>query len=152
MSAGERGSRWIRVAFAGRSRKPSGGRVGADQAQHEQWVGPGPLHQIGDELEQRGVRPLHVLERHQHRALLGQALEKQTPGCEEILLVGSGALLQADQVGQAGKDESPVLRIGTRTDPPWPEAWPGRVAVLCLEDPGPAPHHLGQGEVGHPLP
>ena len=70
-----------------------------------------PLEQVLDEVEQAGVRPLHVLERQHGGIGVGQPLEEQPPGREEVLAVAGRALLQAEQVGEPGLDEASLFRV-----------------------------------------
>ena len=69
---------------------------------------PRPLEQVVDELEQRRVGPVRVLEHEDRRLVLGEALEVEPPGGEEILAVGRGPLLEAEQVREPRLDPAPA--------------------------------------------
>ena len=71
-----------------------------------------PFEQVLEEVEQAGVRPLHVLEDEDRRRLLREPLEEDPPGGEEVLLVPGRALLEPEQVGETRLDPAPLLRVG----------------------------------------
>ena len=50
-----------------------------------------PVDELVDELEQRGVRPVEVLEQQDERARRGYRLEESLPGCEGLLALGLAA-------------------------------------------------------------
>ena len=99
-----------------------------------------------------GVRPLHVLEDEDRRRLLREALEQDAPGREEVLLVAGCALLEPEQVGEAGLDPAPLFRIGDVLLDRASAASAGADGrLLVLDDPAAHPHHLGKRPVGHAL-
>ena len=70
-----------------------------------------PVEQVLDELEERGIGPVDVLEHHDYRVLLGHPLEEQTPRREEILAVRRDAVRQPEEMLEPGLDERPLFRI-----------------------------------------
>ena len=86
--------------------------VRAGEAEHEDRLLARPLEQVPDELDERGVGPLQVLEEERDRALLGDALEEEAPGAEELLLAPGRPLLEPEQVQQARLDEAALLVVG----------------------------------------
>ena len=81
-------------------------QLGPRERDHEQRVVPRPLEQVLDEVEQRRVRPLHVLEGEHGRVGLGQPLEEQPPGREQILPVARLVLAEAEQLREPRLDEA----------------------------------------------
>ena len=73
---------------------------------------PRPLEQVLEEVEQAGIRPLHILEDEDRRRLLRESLEEDAPGREQVLLVPGRSLLETEQVGEAGLDPPQFLRVG----------------------------------------
>ena len=127
-------------------------QLGPGEHDHEQGVAPGPVEQVVDEVEQGRVGPLEVLE-HQHgRGPLAEALEEPPPGREQLVALGGGQLLEAEEVGQAGLDPAALLGVGDVGGHGLGQLVRGRPGRFALQDPGPHPHHLGQRPVGHPLP
>ena len=105
-----------------------------------------------DELDERGVGPLQVLEEERDRPLLGHALEEETPGAEELLLAPRRPLLEPEQVQQSRLDEPALLVVGQelldgRSDLPR-----GGRRLLTLGDAGAHAHHLGERPEGDALP
>src|SRR5581483_5873734 len=102
------------VSSGTRRRVPTGARacsrptalyeLGSRERHHEDGEVPRPLQQVLDEVEQRAIRPLHVLEDHHDGQLLCESLEEQAPGGEQVLLVRRGSLLQAQEVREPGFD------------------------------------------------
>src|SRR6266508_2866421 len=70
-----------------------------------------PLEQVLDEVEQRSVRPLHILEREHRRVLLGEPLEEQTPSSKQVLLLARLLRAQPKQLRQPRLDEAPLLSV-----------------------------------------
>ncbi len=114
-------------------------------------MAPRPVEQVLDEVEQARVGPLHVLEGEHRRVALGQALEEEAPGGEEVLLVASLVLGQPEQVREPRLEEVPLLavedvllqrgvQLGLR----------GR-RFLVLGDAAAHAHHVGERPVGHAL-
>ena len=71
-----------------RRRAPTGVlllQFGASECDDEERGGPRPLEQVLDEVEQRRVGPLHVLEDHDRRVHVCETLEEEAPGGEEVL-------------------------------------------------------------------
>ena len=78
-----------RVAAAGAEARAALGELGPREREHEERVRVRPLEQVLDEVEQRRVGPLQVLEHEHDRALLGEPLEEEPPGGEEVLPVAA---------------------------------------------------------------
>ena len=119
----------------------------AGQGHDEQRVLARPFQQVLDEVQQRAVGPLEVLEHHDHRVALGHALDEQPPRAEQVLAAGRGPVLQPQQVGQAGFDPPPLLGIGDQVLQHHPQLGHAGCRVLLLGDAGPHLHHLGQGPI-----
>ena len=76
--------------------RPAIEEFGAGERHHEQRRVPGPLEQVLDEVEQRRVRPLHVLEDHRDRVDVGEALDEEAPRCKEVVPLEPCALLMTE--------------------------------------------------------
>ena len=83
------------------------------EAQNEDRLLSRPLEQMPDELDERRVGPLQVLEQERDRPLIGHALEEEAPGAEQLLLAPDRAVLEPEQVQQARLDESVFLVVET---------------------------------------
>ena len=105
-----------------------------------------PLEQVLDEVEQRLIRPLHVLEDEHRRVDVGQPLEEQPPGREQVLALVA-ALLQREQVREARLDEAALLRVGKVLLDDRGELGERRGRLLVLGDPGAHPDHVGERPV-----
>ena len=55
---------------------------------------------------------MDVLEHHHRRSLLGDPFEEDPAGREQVLLVADAALLQPEQVPEAGRDETALGLVG----------------------------------------
>jgi hypothetical protein len=93
------------------------------------------FEQVLDEVEQARVRPLQILEDEHDSALLGKALEEESPGREEILPVGGRPLGQPEQVGEPRLQPRTLVRVGDVLLDGRPEPGERRVRGLLLEDP-----------------
>ncbi len=111
-----------------------------------------PVEQVLDEVEQAGVRPLHILERQDDRRRVRQPLEEQPPGGEQILPVAGRRVLEPEQVGQARLDEGPLLRIEQMLGQRRRQLLARRARLLVLGDPAAHPDHVGERPVGDTLP
>ena len=139
------------VPATGAPARPSVDEVGPGEGEDEDGVVSRPVEEVLDEVQQRRVRPLHVLERHDDGLEFGQPLEEEPPRREEVLLVAGGGLLEADEMGEPRLD--PLALVGVRD-----VALHGRVELggdrgrlFALEDLGSAANHLRQGPVGDAL-
>ncbi len=88
---------------------PVAGQLARDQ-EHEDRSGRRPFVQVGDEIEQARVGPLHVLEDQRDRGVVRHPLDEQPPAGEQVGLVGGGPAVQPDQGGQPRLDE-PALEL-----------------------------------------
>ena len=88
------------------------GELGTGEREHVQRLVARPVEQVLDEVKQAGIGPLHVLEQQDRRALLCQALEEDSPGGEEILLVSGKAVFETEQVSDAGPHPGAFLGVG----------------------------------------
>ncbi len=86
-------------------------QLGPGERDHVERVVARPLEQVLDEVEQARVGPLHVLEREHGGVRVGEALEEEAPGREQVLTIERGRLLQAEQVREPRLDESALFRI-----------------------------------------
>ena len=109
-----------------------------------------PFEQVLDEVEQRGVGPLHVLEHHHGRVHRGQALEEQAPGREQVVALVA-AVLEREQVREPRLDETALLLVRQVLLDDRGELLPRRPRLLVLGDPGPHPHHVRKRPVGDTL-
>src|SRR6185436_8556335 len=82
----------MEVPFAGTPRGSVLDQLRPRQRQDEQRVVAGPIQQVFDEVEQRGVGPVQILEEQYRGPLLRHALEEEAPRGEQILLVRRGTL------------------------------------------------------------
>ncbi len=85
--------------------------LGPGERDHEQAMIARPLHQVGDEREQRLVGPLHVLEDEHDGQALGHRLEEPAPGREQAFAVAVGDLRQPQQMPQRWRHPVAILRI-----------------------------------------
>ena len=148
MARGESDSRYMPVAFRRVPHpEPVVEELGAGQGQNEDGVGARPLQQVVDELQERSVGPLAVLECHDHRAVLGHPLEEQPPPGEQVLLLSDLSFLQAQEVGQAGLHPPPFRGVRYITLHRRAQLGSSGRGVLSLHDVRPAPDHLRQRPV-----
>ena len=110
-----------------------------------------PLEQVLDEIEQRGIRPLHVLEEHHHRVDDGQPLEEQPPGGEEILPLVPAALLEREQMREPRLDEAALVRVVDVLLDDRGELGERGARLLVLDDPRAHPDHVRERPVGDAL-
>ncbi len=125
--------------------------AGASQRHDEDRKGARPVQQVFDEIEQRGIGPLQILEDHDHRVACGEPLEEEPPAREQVGLVGRGVLLEPEEMRKPGLDERAVGRVGDRALDYGAKLVPRRRPVLAFEDVRPSTHHLGKRPVGDPL-
>lgn len=137
------------------ARTPGGalvGELGPRQRQHEERVAPRPLEQVLEEVEQAGVGPLHVLEDEHGRRALGEALEQDPPGREEVLVVARRAFLEAEQVSEPRRHPSALLGVVDVLLDRRMQLRQGGGRLLVLDDLATHPDHLRQRPVGDALP
>src|SRR5207248_8770420 len=101
-----------RVASRGAEAETPLDQLGPRKREHEYGMGSRPLEQVLDEIEERRVDPLQVLEDEDDGAPLGEAFEEEAPSGEEILPVATGVLGQAEQVRETRLE--PGLLVGIR--------------------------------------
>ena len=101
-----------------------------------------PVDEVLDEVEERAVCPVDVLEDENDRKRLGHALEEEPPGGEEVFLVGRAALLETEKMREARLHEAPLVRIGDVGIDGGAELRRRGDGVLVLEDPRAQAHHL----------
>ncbi len=139
------------AALASSPRRTPVHQLGAGQNEDEQGVTARPFEQVLEEVEQAGVRPLHVFENEDRRRSLCKPLEEDPPGREEILLIAGSALLEPEQVGETRLDPAPLLQVRDVQLDHRPQLHKRRGRLLVLEDAAAHPHHLRQRPVGHTL-
>jgi hypothetical protein len=105
------------------------------------------VEQVFDEVEQRVVGPLHVLERHDDRVRVAQPLEEQPPGGEEIVALVAQAFLEAEQVRESRLDEAAVGLVVEGLCDYLLQLRARRRRLFLLDDAGPHPHHVREGPV-----
>ena len=132
------------VAGAGAPARPALRELRPRERQHEDRPVARPLHQILDEIEQRAVGPVDVLEHHDRRSLIGDPLEEDPAGREQVLLVADATLLEPEQVTEARPDEPALVRVGDVPLDRLRELGRCGRRLLVLEDPGPSADHLGE--------
>ncbi len=122
------------------------------EREDEERVAPRPVEQVLEEVEQTGVSPLDVLEDQDGRRLLGEPLEEDPPGGEEVLLVAGRAVLEAEEVREARLDPGSLAGVQDVFGQREVELLPRSGRFLLLGDPAAHPHHLGQRPVGDAVP
>ena len=100
--------------------------------------------QVLDEVEQRAVGPVDVLEHEHRRACLGEPLEEHACRGEEVLLVTDGAFFETEEVREPRLDETPFLWIRNVLLDRGAQLLAGARRLLVLDDPGAPANHLGQ--------
>ena len=86
-------------------------QLGPGEGDHAQRRVARPLEQVLHEVEQRRVRPLHVLEREHRRIHVGEPLEEETPGGEQVLPLVRLVLAEPEQVSEPRLDEPALVRV-----------------------------------------
>ena len=86
--------------------------LGPCEAEDEDRLLPRPLEQVGDELHERRVGPLQVLEEQRDRSLVGHPLEEEAPGAEELFLAARRPVLEPEKMEEARLDEATLLVVG----------------------------------------
>ena len=137
------------VTLRARPRRMLLGQLGPRQREHEEWMAARPVQQVADEVEQRRVGPLQVLEDEHRRAALGQALEEQPPRGEEVVTVEGGLLGDPEQLCQPFLDPAALVGVGQLVLERLPQLGRSFAGVLLLADPGAHAHHLGERPVRH---
>ena len=110
-----------------------------------------PVDEVLDEVEQRRVGPLHVLEHHDRRHLVGEPLVEEPPGAEQVLTVGRRRRLEAEEMRQPRLHEPALLGIGDRLLDRRVQLLELRLRAFAFRDRGPGAHHLGERPVRHAL-
>ena len=108
----ESGPRWSDVKL--RCPAPQFGRLSSSSGRVRTSTKSGldfrPLEQVLDEVEQARVRPLHVLEHEDGRIRIGEPLEEEPPGCEQVVALVRGLLLgDTEQAREQRLDEFPLV-------------------------------------------
>ena len=97
--------------------------LGPGQRHHEQRAIARPLDEVLDEVQQRAVGPVDVLEHHHGRSLVGDPLEEDPAGREQVLLVAGAALPPAPGGGRGAAARSDARRRPARAPRRKPGAW-----------------------------
>ena len=124
----------------------------AREAQHEDRLLSRPLEQVPDELDERGVGPLQVLEEECDGPLLGHALEEEAPRAKELLLASRRPVLEPEQVQQAWFDEPALLVVREELLRGCSDLRRSGRRVLALRDAGAHSDHLGERPEGDAFP
>src|SRR5581483_2780128 len=85
--------------------------LGTGEREHEDRIAARPVEQVLEEVEEPGIRPLEILEDEDRRRLLGEPLEQDPPGGEQVLLVSRRTLLQPEEVSQPRLDPAPFVGV-----------------------------------------
>ena len=93
-----------RVRLAAAPSGPALQELGTRGAEHEQRNAPSALDELVDEVEQRIVRPVQILEHEHHRPALGQCFEVTAPGCRALLRAHEPSLGQTGERTQVALD------------------------------------------------
>ena len=109
-----------------------------------------PFEQVLNEVEQRLVSPLHVLEDEHRRVDVGQPLDEQPPRREEVIAL-IAAFVEREQVRETWLDESPLIRVGKVFLDDGGELGERGQRFLVLCDSRTHPDHVGQRPVGDAL-
>ena len=137
------------VAVARSPTRPPLVQLGPRERDHVEREIARPLEQVLDEVEQARVRPVHVLEREHGGVHLGEPLEEQPPGREQILPVADGRFLEPEEVREPWLDERPLVLVGHVLIDARPELAPCRGGILVLADAGAHAHHVRERPVRH---
>ena len=116
----------------------------------EEREGPRPLEEVFDEVEQGGIGPLHVLEHEDRRVDVGEPLEEQAPGGEQVVPL-EAPFLEREQVTQTGLDEAALLGVGQMLLDDLRELRERARRLLVLGDARAPAHHVGKRPVGDAL-
>ncbi len=108
-----------------------------------------PLEQVIDEVERAGIRPVEILEDQDYRGGGGEALEKGSPGAEELL--GTRACLDTEERQQRRLDPSALRLIRDVLGDHRGDLGSGRSLVVSLGEAGPTADHLAEGPERDPL-
>ena len=135
----------------GPPRRPALDQLRPGERDHVDRVVPRPLQQVLDEIEQRLVRPLHVLEREHGRVDVGEPLEEQPPGREQLLPVARLLVAEAEQLREPRLHERTLLRVEKVFLERRLQLGQGGLWIVVLRDQAPHPHHVRQRPVGHAL-
>ena len=104
-----------------------------------------------DEVEERRVGPLEVLEDEDRRRPLRDALEEAPPGREELVPVERSVRARCEEGGEARLDPAPLDLVGHQLVERPSQLPGGELDLGALADPGPPPDHLGDRREGDPL-
>jgi hypothetical protein len=137
-----------RVAPDGAEARSPFGELRPREREHEERMGMRPLEQVLDEVEQGRVGPLQVLEDEHDRAPLGEALEEEPPGREEVLPVGRRVLREPEQMGEARLEPRALARVLDSLLEHRAELGDCFLRRVLLGDQRPHSHHLCQRPVG----
>ena len=142
---GQRGEMDARGVGAARAPpRPAVEDLGAGQRyQQDRHLRPQRDHLL-DEVEHPVVCPVKVLERHHHRAPLGESMEEHPPGGEQLGAVAGGSVLHAEQPLQAGLHPGAVVGIRHVLGEHRPQPGARPVLVVPFGDAGALAHHLPQ--------
>ena len=82
------------------------------QSEHEDRMRPRPVEEVLDEVEEARIGPLQIFEDERDRPAVGEPLEEEPPGGEEILPVERSLLAERQQVREPGLDPRPLGFVG----------------------------------------
>ena len=137
------------VALAGAPGRPALGQLGPGEREDEQGVAARPVEQVLDEVEQRRVRPLHVLE-HEHVGISSASRSKKSRQARRVLPIALACSSSPSRWARRGstqrRSSGSAMISSTRRAA-------SRAATRCPRPrrSGPRAHHLGQRPVGDAL-
>ena len=93
------------------SSRPPSCELRPREAEHEDRLRPRPLDEVLDEVEEAGIGPLEILEDQNRGLIVGETLEEETPGREEVVPL-EGRIGESEQVREPGFDPLAIVCIG----------------------------------------
>ena len=146
--SGERLERERRAVATARPSRPALGQLRPREREHEERVAARPLEQVLDEVEERGVGPLQVLEDEDDRACSASRSKKSRQAEKRSSRSGAVRSASPSRCASLGSSQPRSSASGTCSSIGARSLASARLGRLLLEDPGPHPHHLGERPVG----
>ena len=116
--------------------------------QHEDRGGRGPFEQVVQEVQQRVVGPLQILDHQHDRVLRGELLEEGAPPGEQVATIHGAAIAHPEQLGQSGPDELDDGRVTDERGQPGVEVAHDHRFRRILRDSQALANDLGERPVG----
>ena len=148
----QRVEREVREAAQARAPgRPALEEVGAREGHDEDGPGARAVGDRLDEVEERGVGPLELLEDEDDGPALGDPLEEGPAGRLELLALAGRRGLEAEQGRQARLHPGPLRRVGDVVAEGRRQLLPRRGGVVALGDAGALADHLAERPERQPL-